>query len=160
MLAEEHLKKSELAQTLNQPDKMRWEQELVTELQTRNATITKQLTELKAQQTKFEAARGANAAAPAASGTSSKSEPLNPDESAYFMKLNEKLLELDREIAAATDMSQIYILQLQTNSTSENVQKVSSLLEGNRRAVQLLHREETDMELRKLEFWANRPRKP
>src|SRR5262245_9711424 len=46
-LAEEHLKKSEQAASLNQPEKARWEQELATDLHGRNSLISKQLSDLK-----------------------------------------------------------------------------------------------------------------
>ena len=155
-LAEEHLRKSSQALNQNQPDKARWEQELATELHDKNAVVAKQMSELKLAQTKFEEGRGSLAATQA--GASAKGEGLESDELLYLAKLNENLASAEREIAAATDEAQSYVLQLQTNNSPDQVQSVSRLLEDNKRALYEFRKRQTDLELRKLEFWALRRR--
>ena len=85
-LAAEHLKRSEQAVGLNQPEKARWEQELVTELHSKNSLVLKQLSELKLEQTKFDQAHGSDATAQ--TGGSASAQGLDSDELVYLAKLN------------------------------------------------------------------------
>jgi len=154
-LSEEHLKKAEQALGLSQGEKARWEQELATDLQARNAQVTKQLTDLKLQLSKSDEDHGP-AATP--TGGAEKAEGLESDALIYLARLNEILSANEREIAAAMEQAQSYVLQLQTNNTPEQVKSVSISLEENKHALQELRKQQSDLELRKLEFWANRRR--
>jgi hypothetical protein len=149
-LAEEHLKKSEQALSVDQPEKARWEQELANDLQGRNSIVSNRLSELKLALTKPEEAQA---------GAAAKFEGLESDELVYLAKLNERLATTDREIGAAMEEAQSYVLQLQTNNTPDQMQSVSGALEDNRRTMKELRKQRSDLELKKLEFWAYRRRR-
>jgi hypothetical protein len=111
------------------------------------------VSELKLEQTRFDAAHGSQP------GAAVKAQGLESDELIYLAKLNEKLAATEQDIAAAVDEAQNYALQLQTNNTPEHVQSVSLALEENKRTLKELRHQQFDLEMRKLEFWAIRHRR-
>jgi hypothetical protein len=158
-LSEEHLKRSEQDQVLNQPEKSRWERELAAELQVKNASIAKQLADLRAQHSRGLEPNVSTALNRALPANGVKMEGLDADEIAYLGKLGEKLAECEQGIAAALETGQSYVMQFQTNNTPDQMQRVSALLEDNRHVLHELNVAQSDLELRKLEFWAYRRRK-
>ena len=150
-LADEHLKKSEQANSLNQPEKARWEQELATDLQHKNSLVSNELSGLVLDHTKSDEAHGLAASA--------KSRGLDSDELAYLAKLTEVLATTEHEIAAVTDEAQYYVAQLQTNKAPDQIQNLYLSLDYNKNALKELRKQQSDLELKKLEFWAYRRRK-
>jgi hypothetical protein len=158
-LSEEHLRRAEQDQVLNQPEKSRWERELAAELQAKNASLAKQMADLRAQKGRAQEPARATAGDTTTAAGAARAGGLDPDEAAYLARLNQKLADTEQEIASAIETAQSYVMQFQTNNTPEQMQRVSGLLEDNRHLLRELTIAQSDLELRKLEFWANRRRR-
>ncbi len=142
----------------DQPDKSKWENELADELSTQASDLLRQVNELSRRRLAFERtysfATGALAGVVLTSGTNS----LNPDEIAYVAGIQERLERTTQDLAALSDQANLYAQEVHTNNTPEEVARISSLLNLNSREVRTVQKEQSDLELKLLEFRAFRRR--
>ena len=89
-------------------------------------------------------------------GALEEGKALNADELAYVTKLDERLLRVRQELAATAEAAKNLTMQLQTNATAQAVGRVSVLLGENSLHARQWVREQSELELRKLEFRAIR----
>ena len=155
-LAQEHRKRAEEATRPDQAPKALWETELAKELGDKGEAVLKQLNEATRQRQAFEQGHkdalgsvgGVNAATAAAR--------VNPQEIEFFKKLNERLDRINQDLLAARQSAYTYATQLQTNKMPYDFQQAAAVVEENARKVKQLERDQSDLELRKLEFEALR----
>jgi hypothetical protein len=152
-LAEEHLKRSTDPVRSGSLEKVRWEADLAQELRGKASSVLGQLNEVTTQRLAFETAHGAAAAG---LGALEEGKALNVDELAYVAKLDERLLRVRQELVATAEVAKNLTMQLLTNTTAQAVGRVSVLLGENTLHAAQWAREQSELELRKLEFRALR----
>jgi len=152
-LADEHKRNADEATAAGQPERAAWEQEWAQSISERIADVSRQLGVLTKQALAFEAAHGTPGVG---LGIFETGNGLGADEVAFVTLLQERLArvqeELDATLAAGTNLS----AELATNNTSEAISRVSLMLQDNTEQIRRLQREQSDLELRKLEFRALR----
>jgi hypothetical protein len=155
-LIEDHAKRGEDLTRTSSPEKGQWEGVLAQELRNRRALIVVQLNQATKQRLAFEAAHPPRPGSEPGLGALQEDKPLNADEFAYVTRLDERLLSVRQELATIDDVAKGLYSELQTNSTTEAVTRVSILLDENIRRCKLWEREQFELELKKLEFRALR----
>jgi len=140
-LAQEHQQRAaDLAQK-NQGEKVKWETELVNELQEKSARLQKNIDQ-----------------APSWQGTNvSKTRTGDVDDELVFVSTVEERLErINQEIMSVVEQSMGLAMQMATNKSPDGVPGMSDAMEENQRVMKQLQRDQLDLELRKLEFRAIR----
>ena len=138
-LVREHQKRAADLTQNNQSEKAKWETDLVNELQERSGRV---------QQSMQQAIRPAGAS-DSAVGAGNVDAQL-----AFVSTLESRQEQIRHEIAAALDGTRVLSLQISTNKAPEDIAALSSAIGENQRLVKDLHREQFDLELRRLEFRA------
>ncbi|HWI59205.1 MAG TPA: hypothetical protein VNZ22_18400, partial [Bacillota bacterium] len=155
-LADEHAKRSEEATKKEAPEKAKWEGERAAELRDKGATLLSQLNEITKQRLAFETSHSPVNPAEMATGALEEGKAGNSDEFIFLTRLDESLVKTRQELLALVEATKGLHAELQTNNTVEAMTRVSALVEQNERQQRLLQREQSDLELRKLEFRALR----
>jgi len=152
-LAQEHFQRAEESKA-GAPEKSRWETDLAQELRDKSSVVLGQLNELTKQRLAFESAHAPGQ--PPTLGVLDDQKALTPDEFAYVTKLEERLLRVRQELIATDQAARAFYAELQTNNTPEDMQRISLRLDENARLGRLWEREQSDLELKELEFRALR----
>src|SRR5262245_38120926 len=147
-LVQEHGKNSDMLRSA-QPQRAEWEKQLVQDLQNRISVVSKELNALTGQGSDTEKGQKIPASGPGGGNRTT-------DEIIYLTILQERLARVQKELAAAMDAGYSFVAELQTNSTPENMTRVSYLVQDNAHVVRELEREESDLQLKKLEFFIRR----
>jgi len=155
-LIDQHVQLVDSSPTVGSLEKSQWEGQLVQDLRNRSAVVLAQLNDLTKQRLAFEAAHGPRPASPPPLGALDEAKPLNADEFAYVTRLDELMLSVRQQIAGLDEEAKGLYTELQTNNAPEEMTRVSVLLDDNARRAKLWEREESQLELRKLEFRALR----
>jgi hypothetical protein len=141
MLQEHQGRAAELAQN-NQPEKAKWENELVSELQEKSGRMQKSIEQLSQPGAGTKELKGAG-------GTVD-------DELIFISTIEARLEQIRQDLAAIVEDNRVLSLQISTNRAPDQIGAMSSTLGDNQRFVKELQREQFDLELRKLEFRAIR----
>jgi len=155
-LIDEHARLANDSSRIGSLEKSQWEGQLVQDLRNRSSQVLAQLNEMTKQRLAFEAAHGPRPASPPRLGALDEQKALNADEFAYVTRLDELLLNVRQQLANIDEAAKGLYSELQTNSTAEAVTRVSVLLDENATRAKLWEREQSELELRKLEFQALR----
>jgi len=153
-LAQTHLQRAEAAKKNNQPDKAQWETELANELAEKANALQKQMGETTKQRTAFE--EGHKVLGSLLFGIGPKG--LDADETAFLTRLDERLFKANQELMTTIELGNSYTATLQTNTTPQQIARVSEFLEQNNKMVRQLEREKALFELQALEYRALRRR--
>lgn len=156
MLAEERHGRSEAAQKEAKGELAKWEADLSRELQARSAEALKKLDEATQRRQAFEDAN--KLAGPPRPEVLTGWRPwlLGAEEVVYLQRIDQRLGLLQSELASLQETQRLYVLELQTNNTPDDVSRVSWMLEGSNRDMRDLQRQQSDLQLKKLEFRALR----
>ncbi len=154
-LAGEHFRRAEEAR-IGLPEKARWETDAGQELRDKSSRLLGQLNDVTKERLAFEAARGPEPEAALASLEDRNS--FTPDEIAYVMKLDDRLLRIQQEMIANDQAAKLLFLELQTNNSPDDMDRISRQLDENSRQSKQWEREQADLELKELEFRALRNR--
>jgi hypothetical protein len=153
-LAQEYKKRAE-GTAPDQTAKVQWENELARELAERSAVVAGIANQVQKERLAFEQAHPdlvASSQQPAALAANTPST----DEILFFSKIQERLSELQQDIANTVDAGKVLTAQLHTNTGSFEYSRIASVLQQNDNALRQLQKEEWDLELRRLEFRALR----
>ena len=153
-LVELHVSRAEEASRAGAAEKSLWEGLLAQEFRARSASLLAKLNDTTKQRLAFEAEQMAPADAGHPGGENTR--PLNANEFEYLSRLDQRLLQVREEMAAINETTKTLYAELATNSTSEAVTRISSLLDDNAFRGKTCEREQADLELKKLEFRALR----
>ena len=153
-LAQEHRKRAEEAAKPDQAPKALWEMELAKELGDKSEAVLKQLNEATRQRQAFEQAH--KDVLGSVGGVNAAAARVNPQEIEFFKKLNDRLDRVNQDLLAARQLAYAYATQMQTNKLPYDYQQAAAVFEENARKVRQLERDQSDLELRKLEFEALR----
>lgn len=153
-LAEEHLQRAAELGALGKAEKAQWETDRAEELKDKSSNLLTNLNELTSQRLTFEIAHAP--VAPTAPGNLAEKKSLSRDEFAYLTALDERLLRVRQEIATLQESARLLAAELQTNHAEEDVQRISGLVDANTFRMRQSEKEQSDIELRKLEFRALR----
>ncbi len=154
-LAGEHFRRAEESR-IGLPEKARWETDAGQELRQKSSQLLGQLNEATKERLAFEAAHAPDPEAALASLEDRNS--LNPDEMAYLMKLDDRLVRIQQEMVANDQAAKALFLELQTNNSPDDMDRISRQLDENARQSKQWEREHADLELKELEFRALRNR--
>ncbi len=142
----------------DQPERSKWETDLANELTAHASSLLKQVNELSRQRLAFERAhRSATNTIPGLA-VNLVGNGLNPDEVAYIAKIQERLERAKQDIALAMDQANLYAQEVHTNNVPDEVARISTLLNENNTELRALQKEQSDLELKLLEFRALRRR--
>ncbi len=155
-LAQEHRKRAEEAAKPDQAQKALWETELAKELGEKSAAVLKQLSGATRQRQAFEQAHKDALGSLGGVNTAAAAARVNPQEMEFLRKLNERFDRVTQDLLAARQYAYTYATQLQTNKMPFDYQQASAAFEENARKIRQLERDQSDLELRKLEFEALR----
>ncbi len=146
-LAQEHRQRAEAAAKSDQAQRAKWETDLADELASRSLNILAQLEESAAQKP-----------APVSASQTEPAVTLNPAESDYLAKIQERLQAVQQQIAAATQEATADALQSATNRDTVYYgdNSPSSRLQEIGRELKRLQTEQADLELKTSQFWALR----
>lgn len=150
-LASEHRTRAEEATKANQIERASWEDQLASELLAKASNILGHAYETVAAEPSNGSVQGSAAGE---GGVNS----LSLAERAYLDKLQERLQTIQQEIAALAAQATSYAQQLPTNTIPYAYGNASAQLQENGREQRSFLREQADLELKKLEFWALRRR--
>ncbi len=139
MLQEHQDRAAKLTQK-NESEKLKWETELVNELQEKSGRVQKSIDQMSQS--------GAKDQKPIGGGVD--------DELVFLSTVEGRLEQLHQELSAAIEESRLLSMQVATNKTPEDIGAMSFVLGDNQRVVKDLQKEQLDLELRKLEFRALR----
>ncbi len=157
-LEQEHRKRAEEARKGEQADKAKWETDLAQELADKASGITKLTNDVTKQRLAFEQAHKPLNSSVFAIRARITANGQTPEEIAFLTKLDERLWGVEQELSAALDEVNGLTAQIATNTVPEDMAPVSLSLQENGRRVKQLQKEESDLELKKLEFQALRKR--
>jgi hypothetical protein len=154
-LGNEFQARSEAARATNRTDLAEWESGRSKELMDRAA---RELTDLNATTKQRQAIEDTRriVVPDLVASEALATNTVSPDEAAYLAKLEERMWELEKDLDAVLEEGKMFAAQLQTNSTPDDVGRISLQLDENGRALRTLRREIFDLELRKLQFRALR----
>jgi hypothetical protein len=150
-LAAQHRQRAEEANKTNQPAKAGWEGDLARELTDRVDRTAAQLEALMRQRFTAEEAAKASAA-PATPETPDR------DEAAFLGRLDTQLWRVEQDLKAALETTRGFTAQLQTNTTPEQVLRISYLVQENNSLIRFLERDRSDLELKVLQYRALKKR--
>lgn len=154
-LAGEHLRREEESR-IGLPEKARWETDAGQELRDKSSKLLGQLNAVTKERVAFEAARGPDPEA--ALARLEERNSLSPDEMEYLMKLDDRRLRIRQEMVANDQTARALFLELQTNNSPDDMDRISRQLDENSRQSKQWEREQADLELKELEFRAVRNR--
>lgn len=147
-MARDHNLRSQEATRERLADQARWENDLALELDKKADDLLKQSNAVAQERVRFEEQnRVLDATLPGG---------LTPDENAYLARLDEHLNDVQRELSALAVQAAGYNAELQTNSTPDDVARISDLIQANGIEVRHLQKAQSELELKKLEFRAVR----
>jgi hypothetical protein len=155
-LAQEHGKRAEQASAVSQAQKTLWEFELTKELRDRSEIVLQQLSEATKQRQAFEQAHKSTAASPAGLNAVTAETRVSPQEVEFMSKLGERIDRVAQELLATRQYALDYAEKMRTNTLTYDFQKAAAEFEQNARKIKQLEHEQSDLELRKLEFQALR----
>ncbi len=155
-LADLHTKRATEARQGNKAEQATWETEAAKQLQEKSAAITASSAQIKKEKAALEEVHKelglsllANTPADVTSGYSSS-------EMAYLDKLEERIQKSDQEAAAIIETRRLYTQQILTNNVTEDINRLTLLLDQSQREVRQLEHDKANLELKKLEFRALR----
>jgi hypothetical protein len=154
-LAQEHKKRAE-GTAPDQTAKVQWENELARELTGRSAVVAGMADQVQKERVAFEQTHPDLVASLQQPAPAPAANTPNTDEILFFNKIEERLSELQQDIANALDAGKVLTAQLHTNTGSFEYSRIASVLQQNDNALRQLQKEERDLELRRLEFRALR----
>jgi hypothetical protein len=154
--AQEHRKRAEEAAAASQGQKSVWETELAKELRDKGDAILKQLSEVTRQRQAFEQAHKNIAASVGSLSAATADSRVSPQEIEFLKKLDERFDRVNQELLAARQYSFDYAEGMRTNTMTYDFQKAAAEFDQNARKIRQLEQEQSDLELRKLEFLALR----
>jgi hypothetical protein len=155
-LAQEHRKRAEAASAAGQAQKTLWETELAKELSDKSETVLQQLAEATKQRQAFEQAHKGTAASPGSLNAATVETRISPQEVEFMSKLGERFDRVTQELLTARQYSYDYAEKMRTNTLTYDFQRAAAEFEQNARKIKQLEQEQSDLELRKLEFQALR----
>jgi hypothetical protein len=155
-LAQEHRKRAEDAAAASQAQRTLWENELAKELGDRSEALLKQLNEATKQRQAFEQAHKSAAASPGNLNAAKAETRVSPQEVEFMSKLGERIDRVTQELLTVRQYSYDYAERMRTNTLTYEFQKAAAEFELNARKIKQLEQEQSDLELRKLEFQALR----
>jgi hypothetical protein len=132
------------------------ENDLAKELSERASAVLARLNECTKQRQAFEETHAAELPNLKANGTAGATNGPNADGIAYQAGLDDRIERARQELAAAVDQGKLYTSQLLTNKSQEEFARISGLLQDNTSHISRLEKEQSDLELRKLEYRALR----
>ena len=147
-----HRKRADDAAKADQAAKAKWETDLAQELTDKAAAMKQQVDDLSRQRLALEEAHKLE---PAPAEPRFQSAP-NPDEAAYLAKVDEKLHSLEQELNALLEEGKNYAVQLTTNRVAEEIPNITLSIQENSRRVRQVQRDQSDLELQKLQYRALR----
>lgn len=148
-LAQEHSNRAAQAAVSNQVERVKWETELAGEFQAQSARLLKVMDQMTKMQNGSEAA-------PLGAGGAGEVKGVTDEEIEFLAKLEEKRLQVDHELDSTLEQSRFNAMQLATNNLPENVQKIAFIEEENQRYIRNLQKEQSDLDLKRLEYRAIR----
>jgi hypothetical protein len=155
-LASEHRKHAEEAAAASQGPKAVWETELAKELHDKSDALLKQLSEATMQRQAFEQAHKNAAVSLRSLNAATADARVSPQEIEFLRKIDGKLDQVNQALLAAHQYSYDYAERMRTNTLTYDFQKAATEFEQNARKIRQLEQEQSDLELRKLEFLALR----
>jgi hypothetical protein len=155
-LAQEHRQRAEEAATAGQVQKIVWETELVKELRDKSESVLQQLSEATKERQAFEQAHKSAAASLGSLNAATADTRVSPQEVEFMSKLGERIDRVNQELLVARQYSYDYAEQMRTNTMTYDFQKAAAQFEQNAGKIKQLEQEQSDLELRKLEFQALR----
>jgi hypothetical protein len=155
-LASEHRKRAEEAAGASQGPKAVWENELAKELHDQSDAVLKQLSEATKQRQAFEQAHRNAAASLGSLNAATADSRVNPQEIEFLRKIDARLDQVNQALLAAHQYSYEYAERMRTNKMTYDFQKAAAEFDQNARKLRQLEQEQSDLELRKLEFLALR----
>lgn len=156
VLSEERRGKSDAAQRAGQADLARWELGLAREFQERASAALARLQEVAKRRTEFERVNRLGPASQTETLAGLKPSLLVAEETVYLERLDQRLGILTEELGWLQETQRLYAVQLQTNNTPDDISRISWLLEDSNRIERDLQRQQSDLQLKKLEFRARR----
>ena len=155
-LAQEHRKRAEDAAAASQAQRTLWENELAKELGDKSDALLKQLNGATKQRQVFEQAHKNAAPLLGSTNTDTAATRVSPQEVEFMSKLGERMDQVNQALLAARQFSYGFAETMRTNTIMYDFQKAAAEFEQNARKVKQLEQEQSDLELRKLEFQALR----
>jgi hypothetical protein len=155
-LAQEHRNRAEEAAKANQTQKAVWETELAKELGEKSDALLKQLSDATGQRQAFEQAHKNAAVSVGSLSAAAAATRASPQAVEFMTKLGERMDRVNQELLAARQYAYTYAAQLQTNKMPFDYQQAAATFEENTRKIRQLEREQSDLDLKKLEFEALR----
>jgi hypothetical protein len=155
-LTHEHRKRAEEATKADQAQKALWENELAKELGDRSEALLKQLNGVTKQRLAFEQAHTNAAASVDSLNAAMTAIRPSPQEIEFISKLDERLDRVTQELLTARQYANAYAERMHTNTAAYDFEKAASAVEQNTIRIRRLEQEQSDLELRKLEFQALR----
>ena len=155
-LVQEHRKRAEEATKAEQAQKALWENDLVKELSDRSEALLRQLDEVTKQRLAFEQAHKIAATTVGSLNAPTTATRLSPQDMEFNSKLAERLDRVSQELLAARQNASAYAEGMRTNSMPYGFERAAAVFEQNARDIRQLEHEQSDLELRKLEFQALR----
>jgi hypothetical protein len=155
-LGQEHRKRAEEAAAAGQIQKTLWESDLAKELRERSETVLRQLSEATKQRQEFEQAHKSTVPSPASLNAATADARVSPQEVEFLSKLGERIDRVTQELLAVRQYSYDYAERMRTNTLTYDFQRAAAEFEQNARRIKQLEQEQSDLELRKLEFQALR----
>ncbi len=152
-LADEHTRKSEETPAAEQT-RAQWEKDLARDLRDKAATASKQLVSATKEVMDFEQKHAVTPGTEFMLTAPTAGKEPSPAEIAYVSLLNDRLSKVQQELAVALQAGNDLSTELQTNHVPEAMARISFDAQINRRQLWELEREQSDLELRKLEFRA------
>lgn len=151
-LSELHTGRAEAARNASQSDLSAWENELVRDLTSRATKISTELATQAKERASMESSAPLGALSSGVAGSRTNATYL--EAAAYMAKLQQRMSETEEELAAVAELSNLFVSQLQTNNTPEEVSRISFQVDRQTREMRNLKRELSDLDLRRLEFRA------
>jgi hypothetical protein len=155
-LASEHRKRADEAAAASQGPKAVWETELAKELHDRSDVLLKQLSEATKHRQAFEQAHKNATASLGSLNAATADARVSPQEIEFLTKIDGRLDQVNQALLAAHQYSYNYAERMRTNTMTYEFQKAAAEFEQNARKIRQLEQEQSDLELRKLEFLALR----
>ncbi len=151
-LSELHTGRAEAARNASQADLSAWENDLARDLTSRATKVSTELAEQAKERSAMESSAQLGVLAPGAGGSRTNGTYL--EAAAYMARLQQRMSETEEELAAVSELSNLFVSQLQTNNTPEEVSRISFQVDRQTREIRILKRELSDLDLRRLEFRA------
>jgi hypothetical protein len=154
VLSEEHQGRAEIADKAGNAELSRWESELSKDLRARAAVALGKVTALGKQRREFEEANKLGPAGQPEVAAALRQSLLSLEESVYLERLAQRLGSLQQELNDLHETQRVCLLQMQTNNGPDEAYRLNWLLESSHRTVRDIQRQQTDLQLKQLEFRA------